>query len=355
MQLKIKSLVLITTRAITINLFLEDIIKKLSKKYNISLICKDPNNLVLKNFNVKKINFPTKLIEVLNFKKMYNCIKQLYLLGSNNSDIYFIHTPVASILFRLVNFFHKNKILYFVHGYRFHERKKFVEYLFLFIEYILSFRTDYYININKQDFDFTKKILKKKTILINGVGVKYPKIKRRYKKKINKACIISAYKKEKGYSSILNQIQKINKLFPKLKIDCYGYGNFNDDFGDFKIQNLRNIKFYPFQKNIYKIIKNYDFLIHPSFREGLPVSLIQCMSLGLPVIGRDIRGVNDLIKNNVNGLIFKKDKDILKCISIMLDPYKFNFFSKNAIEKINNTYSKNYISKKIRNYIDEII
>ena len=118
---------------------------------------------------------------------------------------------------------------------------------------------------------------------------------------------------------------------------------------------MRNIKFYPFQKNIYKIIKNYDFLIHPSFREGLPVSLIQCMSLGLPVIGRDIRGVNDLIKNNVNGLIFKKDKDILKCISIMLDPYKFNFFSKNAIKKINNTYSKNYISKKIRNYIDEII
>ena len=36
-------------------------------------------------------------------------------------------------------------------------RKKLVEYLFLFIEYILSYRTSYYININKQDFDYTKK------------------------------------------------------------------------------------------------------------------------------------------------------------------------------------------------------
>ena len=61
--------------------------------------------------------------------------------------------------------------------------------------------------------------------------------------------------KRKGYSSILNQIQKINKLFPKLKIDCYGYGNFDEEFGDFKTQNLRNIKFYPFKKIFIKLSK----------------------------------------------------------------------------------------------------
>ena len=80
---------------------------------------------------------------------MYICIKkELYSIGSTN-DIYFIHTPLASIFFRLVNIFRNIKILYFVHGYRFHNRKKFIEYLFLLIEYILSFKTIIKILIKK--------------------------------------------------------------------------------------------------------------------------------------------------------------------------------------------------------------
>jgi len=356
MQSKSKSITLIATKAITINLFLQHIINKLNKKYNITLICKDPEKLFLKNLKKKKIDFPLKFIEILNLKKTYNFMKELYIIGSNKNDMYFIHTPVASIFFRLANFFRKNKILYFVHGFRFHnKKKKIIEYFFLIIEYVLSFKTQYYININKHDFKFTKKNLNKKTILINGVGIKLKKTKLQSKKVIRKACIISAYKKEKGYLSILNQIRKINYHFPQLSIDCYGYGNFEDEFKKYKMDNIKNIKFYSFKNNIYKVIKNYDFLIHPSLREGLPVSVIQCMSLGLPVIGRDIRGINDLIKHNVNGLIFKKDQDILKCISVMLIAKKFNFLAKNAKKKIDISYSDSFISKKIKTYIDEII
>ena len=54
MQSKSKSITLIATRAITINLFLKDIVNKLSKKYDITLICKDPENLFLKNLKKKK-------------------------------------------------------------------------------------------------------------------------------------------------------------------------------------------------------------------------------------------------------------------------------------------------------------
>ena len=76
MQSKTKSIKIITTRAITINLFLKDIIKKLSDNYEVTLICKDPNKLEFKNLKKKKINFPLQLIEVLNFKKLYICIKE---------------------------------------------------------------------------------------------------------------------------------------------------------------------------------------------------------------------------------------------------------------------------------------
>lgn len=355
MQLKIKTIKIITTRAITINLFLSAIIKELKKNYNVILICKDPEKIKLKNIKKIKVNFPLSLKDFFNFNDVYSCIKDILFNSSDTRQIYFIHTPVASILFRTVNFFRKIKIVYFVHGFRFHNKSNYLEYFFLLIEYILSFKTKYYININRTDFNFTKNILKKKTILVNGVGIKIPKEKKKIQKKISKACIISAYKKEKGYNTILDQAEKINYLFPQLKIDCYGYGNFTKEFGQFEKSKLKNIKFFQFKKNIDSIIKKYDFLIHPSFREGLPVSIMQCMSFGLPVIGRNIRGVNDLIKNNYNGLIFEKDSDLLICISKMLNLKKFNLLSKNAKKKIDKSYSQDFISKKIKKYIDEII
>ena len=54
MQSKSKSITLIATKAITINLFLQDLVNKLNKKYDITLICKDPEKLFLKNFKKKK-------------------------------------------------------------------------------------------------------------------------------------------------------------------------------------------------------------------------------------------------------------------------------------------------------------
>ena len=75
MQSKTKSIKLITTRAITINLFLKDIVKKLGKKYDVTLICKDPKKLRLRKFKRKKINFPLKIKDFLNIKRIYYCFK----------------------------------------------------------------------------------------------------------------------------------------------------------------------------------------------------------------------------------------------------------------------------------------
>lgn len=354
MQIKTNSIRIITTKALTINLFLKHLINELKNDYEIILACSDPENITINKINKIKINFPTTKKSLLNFKTLILCILDIIKISKNKKDIYFIHTPVASIIFRLVNFFKNLNIVYFVHGFRFQGNKNFIEYLFLFVEYILSFKTKFYININKQDYKFTKKILKKKTILVNGVGVDIPTYKIKKKNKVLKACIISAYKRDKGYESILNQVDKIFLKHPDFQIDCYGYGNFKKEFPNYNLKKIKNFRINSFKKNINELIKKYDFLIHPSHREGLPVAVIQCMSFGLPVIGRNIRGVRDLIKNNYNGITFDDDKQILKCISTMLKTNKYNFFSKNSKKKINQTFSKQYISKKIKNYLNQI-
>ena len=56
------------------------------------------------------------------------------------------------------------------------------------------------------------------------------------------------------------------------------------------------------------------FLLHLSNREGLPVSVMECLMNGLPVICYNIRGNNDLIKDKFNGFFIKTFRDVYNLI-----------------------------------------
>ena len=117
-------------------------------------------------------------------------------------------------------------------------------------------------------------------------------------------------------------------------------------------KNLSNIKFNKFDKNLRNKIKNYDIMLHLSKREGLPVALMQSLSEGLPVICYNIRGNNDLIKNEFNGFFINSYQDVKKIIlylnleSNLIDKLRFNAFR---------TINKNYFKEKINSDIYKII
>jgi glycosyltransferase involved in cell wall biosynthesis len=46
-----------------------------------------------------------------------------------------------------------------------------------------------------------------------------------------------------------------------------------------------------------------DFLVLPSYREGVPRSVIEAMAGGLPALVTDVRGCRELVRHGVNGLI----------------------------------------------------
>lgn len=48
-----------------------------------------------------------------------------------------------------------------------------------------------------------------------------------------------------------------------------------------------------------------DLLILPSYREGLPLTLIEALSIGMPVMANDVGSIQFLIKNNQNGLLIE--------------------------------------------------
>ena len=63
------------------------------------------------------------------------------------------------------------------------------------------------------------------------------------------------------------------------------------------------VKLLGFRTDIAEICKAVDVYVHPSFREGLPVALMEAMDTGLPVICSKIRGNSDLVKDDEGGYL----------------------------------------------------
>jgi glycosyltransferase involved in cell wall biosynthesis len=68
--------------------------------------------------------------------------------------------------------------------------------------------------------------------------------------------------------------------------------------------------------NINYYYQKADIFIFPSYREGMSLSLLEAMGEGLPIIASNISSINNLIVNEVNGLLFKpgKSEDLASCI-----------------------------------------
>ena len=82
---------------------------------------------------------------------------------------------------------------------------------------------------------------------------------------------------------------------------------------------------------------------------------MQCLSEGLPVICYNIRGNNDLVKDNFNGYFVNSYKEIPnKIFYLNLENKLYNQMRLNALRSINRDYSKSQINlnlyKIIKNY-----
>ena len=73
-----------------------------------------------------------------------------------------------------------------------------------------------------------------------------------------------------------------------------------------------------------KLIKISKIMVMPSLLpEGCPTSILEGMALGLPIIGYNIKGLNELITNNKTGYLiepFDTKEKANKIIQLILNP-----------------------------------
>lgn len=76
---------------------------------------------------------------------------------------------------------------------------------------------------------------------------------------------------------------------------------------------------------IVLFLQNLNIYVHSSYGETMSNSIMQAQSCGLPIIASDVFGINNVIKNGENGLLFPlKDKEALvNCIENLIKKPEF--------------------------------
>lgn len=103
------------------------------------------------------------------------------------------------------------------------------------------------------------------------------------------------------------------------------------------------------QNNMDAFYQNIDIYINTSVHEGIPMSVLEAMSYGLPVIIPKVGGLPEIIKNNIQGfLIVKRKKEIYveRLLQLTNDKELLKKMGRSARKKAIESFSKEFMASK---------
>lgn len=159
---------------------------------------------------------------------------------------------------------------------------------------------------------------------------------------------IAEFIPRKNHTFLLNAILALKERIAGLKVILPGKGTLLKDMKklavDLEIDDI--VKFLGYRKDIADLCHTSDVYVSVSLQEGLPVSVIEAMACGLPIVASDIRGHRDNVIDGENGFLFTPGDSKRMCNGIF-DIYKSmelrERFSRNSVE-----LAKKYDLKSIR-------
>lgn len=101
-----------------------------------------------------------------------------------------------------------------------------------------------------------------------------------------------------------------------------------------------------------------DCFVFPSYREGFPNTVIEAGAMGLPSIVTDINGSREIIRQGENGVIIpSKDADALyeAMLNMVNDNASRDRMADNAREMIASRFEQGFVRKCLYDFYDEIL
>ena len=145
-----------------------------------------------------------------------------------------------------------------------------------------------------------------------------------------------------------------------VKFAIVGGGELKDEIEEYKNSlGLSNkVCLLGWQDNMAEIYSGIDIFALTSKNEGTPVSMIEAMASGLPVVSTNVGGVSDLIEDGVSGYPisdFNKEEFVSKLEKLASDKDLRLALGKNGRIKVRNIFTKEILKANIESLYERLL
>lgn len=107
-------------------------------------------------------------------------------------------------------------------------------------------------------------------------------------------------------------------------------------------------------KEVYKYLAQNNIFILMSKNEGLPISLLEAMRAGLPIIATKVSGIPECIDEGYNGFLLEPESRNLINLLMKLSEYNWEEMGRNSFEKYNREFTFNRMMKEFCDMFDRL-
>lgn len=312
------------------------IIENASDKYDMYYCCpKGSIEEILKSRGIKYL--PLNKFNLFEINKV---------IKNNDFDIIHAHDYKASFMMGLIKF--DGKFISQLHcNYDFCSTWN----LYTISYYLVACKFSKIIAVSREIVDnaiFLKKY-KEKVVVIDNVIDRDRVINKssEFKTKKYDLIYVGRLTKIKRPEIVIEITKKLKEKYPKIKTCIIGHGELEGYCKKLiKEYNLeKNVEMLGFCDNPFPYIKNSKVGVLPSLHEGLPMSVIECMILGVPVLNGGVDGLTTLFEKypdficstvdeycEIMDLILGGKKDLSKyCDKIIKDAIDIKNYKKKLI------------------------
>lgn len=168
--------------------------------------------------------------------------------------------------------------------------------------------------------------------------------------------------KDKGVNELVNAFLRLNSQNPNTRL--FLVGRFEDDV-DPVLPNTRKainendaIIAVGQQSDVRPYYVASDCFVFPSYREGFPNTVLEAGAMGLPSIVTDINGSREIIEDGFNGLIVpSKDENALfeAMLKVLDDSDLRHKLSSVARQRIDERFEKSFVQNCLINFYHDIL
>lgn len=279
-----------------------------------------------------------------------------------NPDIIACHSSMAGVLGRFVSIFHTNpKVIFTAHSWAFTEGSSlFRKIVMIPTEKFLSRFTDKIICVSSFDKNIALKykIAKEGKITVVYNGVPNREIRDLNKKETFKLITIMRLDYPKWPELLVESFAKINNLNLELLIIGYGskINKLNSQINKLGLSNRAKVLFSIDKEQNILLLNKADLFVLISKHEGLPITILEAMSVGLPVVASNVGGIKEEI-NGSCGYLVENDTEKIKeaVLKITSNDNLHISMSKNAWDRQREIFSIEKFIKETEKIYKEIL